>query len=329
MPRQSLEERVLQLERTLGSIQHEIIGARQPLPKFDNRPQVRVARVANNPTSGDNTFQIVFLDGSYPKASGNQTPTYLDRQLTAKEVAFNLAGTELNQGDKVPVYFSNGHWWLYAPEGSTPPPPGDGNLSNVFTDGRYFFWDTPSMMYPLTTDHAAFMPSGPDSRRKYLAFITKRGPDLGINHDYTHATTPHHFTFTQAGTYVIHFRCNVVPVRIDTVRPTPAQPFGFYAEFVGTSGGLGIGDTTGINKVLMDSIHWFDTDFGDIGTYSTLSYGLLKKGAGDYQSPMTVRVFQSSVPYSVTIPIQLIPATSTDFGIVIDNVAMVITKLFE
>lgn len=134
MPRQSLDERVLQLERTLGAIQHEIIGARQQFPKFDNRPQVRLAKVANTPAPGDNTFQIVFLDGSYPKASGNQTPTYLDRQLTTKEVAFNLTGVSLSQGDKVFVVFSSGYWWMYIPEGGTPPPAPPSNVTFVTID---------------------------------------------------------------------------------------------------------------------------------------------------------------------------------------------------
>lgn len=109
----NLTERILTLESTIARMASDIDRSRAREAITSGRSPVRIARIVGPVGSSDNTFDIIFIDGTYTETKGQQTPTWDDRQFSAKAVAYNLAGTKVDAGTKVPVYFWGDLWWLW------------------------------------------------------------------------------------------------------------------------------------------------------------------------------------------------------------------------
>jgi len=90
---------------------------------MESPPPVRLARTVapdggSYPTaiSLPTCYPIIFLDGTYTRVAGAQTPTWTDRQNIARDVAYNLADDQqysyVPVGTTVAVWFKNNRWWF-------------------------------------------------------------------------------------------------------------------------------------------------------------------------------------------------------------------------
>lgn len=116
-----LGERVLSLERRLAGIQADIdaAAARQAMAVAPSG--FRIGRIIGDPQDSDNTFDVIFDDGSYPQIAGQQTATYTGRQLAPRTVVHNLASVKIPVGNRVPCWWWSDRWWTwYSTSESTP-----------------------------------------------------------------------------------------------------------------------------------------------------------------------------------------------------------------
>ena len=113
-----MSERLLKLERRIAELEAQL---RRPvggsMPYVNTRPAKAVAGPSSYPGSG-NTFYIQFLDGSYTRLTGNQTPTYVGRRAITSTLCHNIRNTLPPENTILEVFEWKGYWWTDFAEGS-------------------------------------------------------------------------------------------------------------------------------------------------------------------------------------------------------------------
>lgn len=109
----SLQERVIALERMVNDLRAGMDSVRAREAVQGGNIPYRLARVTNDPVTGDNTFSIVFLDGTYSPAAGDQTPTFTQRQLSSKTVVHNLNRSKIDKDSEILVFPWGDRWWTW------------------------------------------------------------------------------------------------------------------------------------------------------------------------------------------------------------------------
>lgn len=89
------------------------------MPYVNTRPAKAVAGPSSYPGSG-NTFYIQFLDGSYTRLTGNQTPTYVGRRAITSTLCHNIRNTLPPENTIIEVFEWKGYWWTDFAEGTSP-----------------------------------------------------------------------------------------------------------------------------------------------------------------------------------------------------------------
>lgn len=120
-----LAERVLTLERRLSGLQAEVDAANARTAMTAGAYQLRIGRITGEPQDAHNTFDVIFEDGTFTEAAGDQSPDYTDRQLVARTVVHNLATVKIPADTRVPCWYWSDRWWTWWKEGteSTPSDP--------------------------------------------------------------------------------------------------------------------------------------------------------------------------------------------------------------
>jgi len=79
---------------------------------------VRLARTTTSgtyPSTPCDTYEIVFLDGTFTESAGDQTPTYTERSASPQAIAYDIRSDGLIPEDtEVLVLEQNGKWWIVA-----------------------------------------------------------------------------------------------------------------------------------------------------------------------------------------------------------------------
>lgn len=112
---QSNIRRIEHLEADLRALVAEVraaqFEARPPAPRYVRLAKTWTATEEDYPDPPANTFPILFIDGSYPRTSGEQTATLTDRQ--AQEVEWgHFAPGYIPRGTLVAVLDQNGQYWI-------------------------------------------------------------------------------------------------------------------------------------------------------------------------------------------------------------------------
>lgn len=322
--RRPIEERVLELERRLYSIQHDVIGGRQAVPKFDSRPQVRLARIANEPEENDNTFEIIFLDGEFTQAAGQQSPAYLDRQIFAKAAAYNLAGNTLTQGTKVPVYWSNGHWWIYAPTGSEPPPPPAGeSLVNVAVQPDFYYTTGPNA--GDFSDNIGHFIAGGNYNQQDMNWNQLYGPDIGLA--IVADEGGYNLEFNTPATYLITLTCEIRKHWYRFVTPPdPEQWFDLEIRFAESPSAenLPASELLGYHKWNTSTAYAISQDIVDL-------LGVLRTAnAFEMFTWSTVRRIYQPTNYRTRVTLWTSSSAGTDeYGLDMTQLQLIVQQLFE
>jgi hypothetical protein len=109
------EEQLATLEAMYRDLRKDLDQIRSAVAGMQSKKFVRLARITNAPISGDNTYAIMFLDGTFTEAAGNQTPTYSNRQNAAAGFAHNIItspSTPPAQNDVILVWRWSDRWWF-------------------------------------------------------------------------------------------------------------------------------------------------------------------------------------------------------------------------
>lgn len=114
-----LAERVLTLERRFSGLQSEIDAANARNAMAAAAFPMRIGRISGDPQNADNTFDVIFEDGTYAELAGQQTPSFLGRQLAARAVVYNLAEAKIPKDTRVPVWYWSDRWWTWWKETTT------------------------------------------------------------------------------------------------------------------------------------------------------------------------------------------------------------------
>lgn len=107
----NLDDRIVSLEREVRRLSIEVgkYQARdaQTAPKL----QTRLAKVTSQPSAGDTTFPVIFVETEDEVADGG-SPTWTDRQTTSEAYVVGIFGDELPDDDEViPVFWHDENWW--------------------------------------------------------------------------------------------------------------------------------------------------------------------------------------------------------------------------
>lgn len=218
----------------------------------------RLARTVNGGTSypsSGNTFYIEFLDGSYTKSPGNQTPTLAARQSVNFAVCQNLASTLPSEGTKLHVFEWRGYWWTYWAEGDTTPPATFDFPAQIFSGCRY--WEAKP-----TGDNVATEVTGSDAGKfiqgaaygshgsldfQYLSFTYQYGQDLGIDF-VTNAFRGELFDFQEDGIYQVYVECQNAVMFRKPGASAPSPGIGVHASIYIQEQTGGVGCWDGLNN---------------------------------------------------------------------------------
>ncbi len=238
MTQQPVTERVHALERQFEGLQAEVIaGARQAIDA--NRTTTRIAEAAaSSPQSNDNTFPIIFIDGTYNRVAGQQTPTYRNRQNLAREYCYNLAGGVPPLGTKIVVHFWSGRWWTFWSTGGQAPPPANSKagVTNIFDAPHWYHWGgVNDGTLASTADQRRCVPSQ-ETASYWCYFQQQTGPDIGleVGPDYDSQ-----IRMTEPGIFRWDFVVRILPgVFLSSPGMFPHDPFIWQAEIWGHMGSL-------------------------------------------------------------------------------------------
>lgn len=114
-----LAERVLTLERRLSGLQSEVDAANARTAMTAGAYQMRIGRITGEPEDSDNTFDVIFEDGTFTEAAGQQSPDYIGRQLAARAVVHNLAAVKIPKDTRLPCWYWSDRWWTWWKESTT------------------------------------------------------------------------------------------------------------------------------------------------------------------------------------------------------------------
>ena len=112
------QERVLSLERQLAGVQSQLDVTLARSALVGNDDAFRIAVISGDPEDDDNTFDVIFQDGTYLPSAGDQSPTYQDRQIAARTVVHNLAGEKIPEGKRTVCFWNHDRWWSWWTAGS-------------------------------------------------------------------------------------------------------------------------------------------------------------------------------------------------------------------
>lgn len=218
----STDEQVAALRRELQAMQLRLdsVRARDMVP--GRSAQVRLARISNTTELGDNTFEIVFLDGSYIQSPGMQSAMWTPRQNAARTVALNITGTRLTQGTVVLVFYWSQRWWI----DRTVNQPGveGGHVVTWLSSPRWWINNGPNTGTEDTTTGGYIWHPSPHNRSFRMAFDSMQFNGAGIVHN------PHSYggigniDIVIAGTYIFTLYLQIVGWKNSAGAASPPAP---------------------------------------------------------------------------------------------------------
>ncbi len=275
----SVDDQVAAVRREVQQIAMRMDSMRARDGVSGQSAQCRLARIQNTPANGDNTFDIVFLDGSYLKVAGQQSPYWVPRQYSARTVAYNLTNQKLGQNTVVLAVYWSRHWWIerVVSTGDTPDDtPGEARWYKP----SFYSWATPG-----TPINEYLWRDGPT--RNGVTFGLKTGSDIPITHDKTDlnfTSGQGNFTVNETGSYEITTSFWWRLARDSSgaaAPPATTDPFGVYVGALGAktfsflesitwshnaASGWGVSDTiyfTWQPNYLMTYVRWRNFTAGD------------------------------------------------------------------
>ena len=102
-----------QIEPGIDAARRDVAMLRQLSGQSAHKCTRRLCRIEAPVSAGYNTYNVTWLNGTFLEAAGANTPTYSNRQMSAKGVVHNLAGPDLAQINDIAVaYRIRGRWWI-------------------------------------------------------------------------------------------------------------------------------------------------------------------------------------------------------------------------
>lgn len=256
-PKGSLAERVLQLEGDLYAVKQELRAANHRAARIGAPNNFRLARITNTPSTSDNTFEVIFLDGKFTQAAGVNSPSYTDRQLASRATVYNITGVKLDKDDVIPVYSWSNRFWTYVPDTTTDPGGGGGSCeAQIFQGVRYWEIDPGggAVTEVTGTDAGKFIQGAAYGTNGGLAFqglsfTNQYGTDLGIDF-VSDGLKGEAFDFQEDGIYQITVECNECSAFRKPGASAPSTQIGVYSRIYiqeasgGCWDGLNNGDTS-------------------------------------------------------------------------------------
>lgn len=322
-PKGSLAERVLQLEGDLYAVKQELRAANHRAARIGAPNNFRLARITNTPSTSDNTFEVIFLDGKFTQAAGVNSPSYTDRQLASRATVYNITGVKLDKDDVIPVYSWSNRFWTYVPDTSESTPGTDfaEYQANVFYDERFIYDSGVNIGTEITGEPGWMTTLGSDLQRQRLAFTSQDGPSIGL----THSGSSNTYAFTDKAYYRLTYTASVLPFwYVNGSKPSPAEDFYFGVE---------VSSFANLWATSYEFRHVFHTDFEDVGN-TTRSFGNVDFGwARTFSVTTFFKIDYSEPATSDTIAIDVfaggISGAKTDFGVNVADQHMIIQKLFN
>lgn len=115
IPSRNVQRQLDDLRREHDALRAKVAALYAQRDARANPPRdVRLARATTGgyfPADTANTFEIVFLDGSFTPTAGTQSVTWIERSAEPQAIARSLVGSISNDAVLI-VLFANRLWWI-------------------------------------------------------------------------------------------------------------------------------------------------------------------------------------------------------------------------
>jgi hypothetical protein len=115
-------DRLVELENQVRSLRSDLQQLRTTATPTGAEGLGRPCRVVGPVTPGDDTFDVIWLDGEFTETKGANSVVWFDRQATSAGVAHTIDGSTLVADSVYYAHFWSDRWWIPISAGGTVTP---------------------------------------------------------------------------------------------------------------------------------------------------------------------------------------------------------------